>query len=87
MEQDAYAATKKSMRNKKGDDGDASSQFKVPSQLSPLKPESVWDLTAVHGFLETICRLLIWFSFVFQIFSFFFIMFQNFKFKQIFMFF
>lgn len=56
MDQDAYAATKKSLRNKKGDDGDASSQFKVPSQLSPLKPESVWDLTAVHGFMETICR-------------------------------
>lgn len=53
--QDAYAGTKKSLR-KKTDDGDLSSQFRAPFQLAALKPESIWDLTAVHGFLEAICR-------------------------------
>ncbi|XP_031616603.1 Fanconi anemia group I protein [Contarinia nasturtii] len=49
------AAAKKANR-KKNDDGDLSGQLRATVQVNVLKPENVWDLIAVHGFLEALCR-------------------------------
>lgn len=48
--------TKKSLRKRgdKTDDYPSLSQLKL--QDITFKPENVWDLPAIHSFLETICR-------------------------------
>lgn len=53
--QDSFAAAKKSSRKKNHDEGELSGQLKA-AQVSSLKLENVWELTAVHGFLDAICR-------------------------------
>lgn len=48
-------AAKKASR-KKNDDNESTGNLRAAAQLTPIKPENVWDLVSVHGFLEAICR-------------------------------
>lgn len=53
--QESFAAAKKASR-KKNDGDDLSGNLRVTAQVTAMKPENVWDLIALHGFLEAICR-------------------------------
>lgn len=48
-------AAKKALR-KKNDGNESSGNLRGAAQVTALKPENVWDLVSVHGFLEAICR-------------------------------
>lgn len=53
--QGSFAAAKKTHR-KKSDETNLSGNLKAMATVTALKPENVWDLISVHGFLEAICR-------------------------------
>lgn len=48
-------ATKKALR-KKNDDIELTASLRAATQVTAIKPENIWDLITVHGFLEAICR-------------------------------
>lgn len=48
-------AAKKALR-KKNDDNELTGNLRAAAQVTAIKPENIWDLITVHGFLEAICR-------------------------------
>lgn len=62
----SFIATKKALR-KKTDDIEMTGNLRGAAQVSAIKPENIWDLITVHGFLEALCR----YEFVFILFTLF----------------
>lgn len=55
VSQVSLIATKKALR-KKNDDNEVTANLRSATQVTAIKPENIWDLITVHGFLEAICR-------------------------------
>lgn len=55
VSQVSLIATKKALR-KKTDDPELTANLRSAPQVTAIKPENIWDLITVHGFLEAICR-------------------------------